>query len=445
MGENEPREPSEQAQAPEPERPAEAPPVAEVSEPVPTSFRRNAWLLVIVLAVVVLAWILALLWKRVPESIERIQKAAGPVAETSAPRTATSQASQRPEPPEPGRVIGSNAEMILAAPALAVEPGGVAYRLPRFFDVTKRIPGFELQHLLRMPGRWADQRPVLDAEKAQDFFKPAESVSMANALDRIVVVSVGEFTRAYPIKVLAMPDGVRDVLGGTPVFVCWNPATQMARCLRLEADGKRLDFRDAGLLYRGNDLQCDVQTGSLWDPFSGRALAGSAAGQRLETVPVMVVLWGAWAESHPSTQVLTAELDQEGEQATRAEQFERATERYLQNPAAPESLAEFDATKSPLPAKAFVLGLTLDGQSRAYPLSRPVGAPATVLQDTLAGQAVEVHVTSDRTGYAISQRRLLDACVMLWFAWTVACPDTGVYNVPADTSVPADTAAVPVP
>jgi hypothetical protein len=63
--------------------------------------------------------------------------------------------------------------------------------------------------------------------------------------------------------------------------------------------GRTLDF-EAGEKGRLRDLQ----TGSTWDPESGRALEGPLAGQTLRRIASRPAYWFIWVTFHPATDIL---------------------------------------------------------------------------------------------------------------------------------------------
>jgi len=415
--------------------------------PVPTDFRRNAWLLAIVFAAVLIAWILSLLWKRAPQEMANLpQGAALPASGSSMPAAPSGLAAARRAEamlPPPirisiARVIGSKSEVIPAAPALSLASGGTTYRLARDFDITNRVADFHIEALSRLSGRWADQLPTLAADKLTPSpFAPASDVTVLQPMDRILVLSNDAETRAYPITRIRPCCGVYDSFGGKRVFVSWSTPTQMAQCFVASLDGREMDWHDAGLLYRGNDLYYDDQSGSLWDPFSAQALAGPLAGRIAEQVPVTVWQWDQWKPQHPTALVLVSGLREPSPEALDGGSVLDA---YLQGPRLPFEPQHFNPTATPLPPKSFVLGLSLGGKDRAYPLAPLATERAEAVKDTLGGQPIEVHVTSPRTAYATSEGKLLDAKVMYWFAWQECRPETDLYQVK-----PQETAGSPGP
>jgi len=408
---------------------------------VPTDFRRNAWLFAIVFGAVLIAWILAILWRRVPAEMEALQEPPvpqmGPIGPPPGlpPRRAARVAI--------ARIVGSTSEVIQASPPLALESGGIPYRLARYFDVTKRADGFAVDQLIRLPDRWADQRALLpDPNAKEPAFRPAQEVVGLPAQERVAVVSVSGETRAYPFSTLTFAAGVHDDLGGKRVFVSWNRVTQAGSCLVARLSDRDLEWHDAGLVYRGNEVLYDAQSGALWDSFSGQALTGAVAGHRAERIALTVWPWDRWKTQDPTSQVMTARVS--GTEAV-AEEADRALEAYLKSPDVPVPTVRFRAAGSQIPAKAFVLGVAVDGKARAYPLTPLFAQGDRAFTDDMGGRNVEVYVTSPRTGYAMCEGKVLDATVMLWFAWQECYPETDIYQLRGESTAPPAGVSTPQP
>lgn len=424
-------------------------PAQEPSVPVPTHFRRNLWLLAIVLGVVIAAWVLALLWKRVPEDVSALQQAPLPPVTAPAAQPSPGPAASLPEPMPvaPSRIVGTSTEVIPAAPPISLTPGSPAYRLGRFFDVTKRIPGFQIAQLIRLPERWADQREVIEpkppAPGGQPPFVPAKEAAFLRPQERVAVFSVGPESHAYPVTTFVVFGGIYDTVGDRRVFICWNPATQAARCFVPNVEGREVKWQDGGLLYRGNQVYYDAETGSLWDSFSGQAVCGPLAGLIAPSLPLVVWPWDKWKAEHPDALVFAASLPPGTPE--RAE-IERAIQEYVASPYLPIPPAQFKATAGRLPAKAFVLGVSANGKAKAYPLAALAASGAEVVRDEVGGRQIEVHVTSPRTAYAMSAGDILDAPVMLWFGWLGCEPGTDLYEVQGTAvRVSPETSVAPAP
>jgi len=416
---------------PEPEEPVQQSPAEdqEEMEAAPTDFGRNVWLLVIILGVVVLAWVVALVSRPAPSSAPPAATGqASGVARPEPGPTAVQPSTPAPAPPtaapvSPVRVVGTNQTLIVASPARRLNETGTAYRMPMFFDVSVTSKGFDARELTRMPGRWAGQRPVLAAAgRTEEIFQPAFTVESLADDDRVAVVSIGEETHVYPLDLLGAVAGVKDVVGGKRVFVTYSPFTQFAGCLQAVIDDKPVEWLDAGHLYRGNELLFDGATGSLWDPLSGVALSGPLSGRAAHLVPTQVWPWGQWVAAEPESTVLNP--PKLVAQAKAAEH----TDAYLESPIVPIPVVNWDGEGSPLPPKAFVLGIAVGDQAKAYPLAELLAQAQTNIRDTVGERQFEITITSARTARATSGGEPVAAPVMLWFAWKEAHPQSAVYG-----------------
>ena len=114
----------------------------------------------------------------------------------------------------------------------------------------------------------------------------------------------------------------------------------------------------------------DHQTDSLWSHFTGDAVQGEFKGTRLEVLPAMQTTWGQWRQLHPDTLV----LDKEGGQLV----YDIYADYYDvlfhgENDAllkAVGALIEGSIIETyqddRLPTKAFVVGVVIGGEAKAY-------------------------------------------------------------------------------
>jgi len=124
--------------------------------------------------------------------------------------------------------------------------------------------------------------------------------------DRVIGVSVGGESRAYPVSILNWHEVLLDTLAGRPVLVTWNPLCGAACAYDRELTDGSAHFGVSGLLYNSNTLLYDREGESLWSQLTGRALTGPAAGrnEQLRRIPARLTRWGAWRERHPNSLVL---------------------------------------------------------------------------------------------------------------------------------------------
>jgi len=115
--------------------------------------------------------------------------------------------------------------------------------------------------------------------------------------DLVAGVEVGGHPRAWLLRTLARPRVVNDEVDAEPVVVFLAADAVTVRVLRRRSGGRTLTFAVAG------DTLRDAETGSVWDPMTGRALSGALAGRTLEPLVVTTALWYAWRSQQPGTTI----------------------------------------------------------------------------------------------------------------------------------------------
>lgn len=71
-----------------------------------------------------------------------------------------------------------------------------------------------------------------------------------------------------------------------------------------EVNGKELELRVSGKLYKDALVMLDRETGTLWTQVDGKALRGPLLGSRLSEIPAVQTTWKAWKKLYPDTLVL---------------------------------------------------------------------------------------------------------------------------------------------
>jgi hypothetical protein len=133
------------------------------------------------------------------------------------------------------------------------------------------------------------------------------------ALERVLGLTIGDKTKAYPFPDLAKVGVANDVVGGMPVVVFWGaPDTADALDASIIAEsvgvGSALAFSP---IVRGETLTFnaisdtefeDTETGSTWS-ILGRAHSGELVGSQLEILPHRNEFWFAWQAFFPDGEV----------------------------------------------------------------------------------------------------------------------------------------------
>ena len=185
-------------------------------------------------------------------------------------------------------------------------------------------------------------------------------------------------------------------------------------------------FGVSGKLYDSNVLLYDHQTESLWSQLQEAAVTGTMTGTQLVAVPSVTTTWKAWRTQHPETQVLSKETG-----------FPRSYNGmpYLQYALSPDLMFPVQHADFRLEPKDKVLGVSINGQHKAYPL-KALQKLETALEDQIGDTQVKVVYDSTADSAQVHEAesgKLLPSVIAYWFAWATFHQDTPVYGNPTVT------------
>ena len=279
--------------------------------------------------------------------------------------------------------------------------------------------------LLSWGGVPPDDRPFGDAEPCPLGCIPAldePAVTPASEGDwypddRIVFgVEIDGESRAYPKNIMEVHEMVNDTLGARDFGLPYCTLCGSAQLFFTdEVEGfERPVLRTSGLLSRSNKVMYDLISGSVFDTFTGRAIAGPflEAGVTLTQGSVVVSTWGDWKAAHPETTIVARDGG-----IGRTYSLDPLGGRDEQGPIFP--IGDRDLR---LPVQEQVVGvITADGS--------PVAFPAAAAREQLeGGEAVEldgVSLALDGSGLiAFENGDPIAAHQAFWFAWSQFHPQT---------------------
>lgn len=163
-----------------------------------------------------------------------------------------------------------------------------------------------------------------------------------------------------------------------------------------EIRGKTYTFGVSGMLLKNALIMFDYETRSLWPTMMNRSVRGKMAGALLEVLPVTrKTTWGEWRKTHPEAKVLSVD----GVEYKPINLYE---ERFAKGIAGVHPIENKDDRLGPLER---VMGLDLDGATRAYPVERITGAG--VIQEKV-GEVDLVLAAGEETGAFGAFERVLD-------------------------------------
>jgi hypothetical protein len=175
------------------------------------------------------------------------------------------------------------------------------------------LAGSRLKKLPSLVTTWARWRALHPDTTVYVAEKPAtprhrfteETVSMA-ALgsegpvrneDWVIGLEGRGSAAAFLYRRLVDARAANETFDGRPIVAFLTEDFTTATVWERTVDGRALTFAAVG------DRLQDRETGSLWDPFTGRAAQGPLAGKVLSRVAATSVLWYAWKAQYPDTDV----------------------------------------------------------------------------------------------------------------------------------------------
>lgn len=197
-----------------------------------------------------------------------------------------------------------------------------------------------------------DQPSFVSLHTARDWLDPKEPV---------IAVHHNGIARAYPLQILTHHEIVDDRVAGTPIMVTFCPLCYSAITFKRVVDGEPVTFGVSGLLRKSDLVMYDRTSETLWQQFTGKAIAGTHAGKMLEILPSQIVSFQQFANNYPDGTVLSRQTG-----------FSRPYGRnpYVGYDDVDESPFAYDGpTQDRLPPKEKVVAVRLGESLRAYPHS----------------------------------------------------------------------------
>lgn len=290
--------------------------------------------------------------------------------------------------------------------ALAISPFLVGFDLSRHSVPLDEILG---------GGPPKDGIPALTHPK----FVPAGAAAFMSDDDRVLGIVIGKEARAYPLRILNWHEVVNDNVGQRPVAITYCPLTGSGVVYDRRVGNSELVFGVSGQLYQSNLLLYDRQTESLWSQLKQSAVTGPMMDKRLTALPCVETTWGRWRKLHPDTLVLSTDTG-----------FSRD---YQHDPYASYEESEmvmFPVSRKDqrLMPKEPVLGVTLKGESEAFPL-RALEAAKAPVKVRLGGSEVSItYDAASQTAETTVAGKLIATFEGYWFAWAQFYPETKLWR-----------------
>ncbi len=248
---------------------------------------------------------------------------------------------------------------------------------------------------------------------------------------RVVVVTVSEEARAYPINILNWHEAINDRLGGTPIAVIYCPLCDSVSVVDRRLDGKVLEFGISGLLHQSNVLLYDRQDHALWSQVGLEAISGPHVGTSLKHVPWQITTFERFQQSHPNGTVVTTDTGHFRDYGRNPYRHYLATDRLM---------FPLKRKDDRLPVKEAVVGVRFQDEARAYPVRVIREASGQTVRDRLAGETVELRADADGTVRVVQVPDAAQVVHTFWFTWAAFHPETSIYGhkEERDAALPPD-------
>lgn len=238
-----------------------------------------------------------------------------------------------------------------------------------------------------------------------------------------VALDFQQHSRFYPFQILVWHEIVNDTIGKQRVLITYCPLCLTGIVFDPVINGERVEFGTSGKLWNSNLLMYDRKTDSLWSQVLGEAVVGEMTGAKLAILPSDIMKYGVWKRQHSSGEVLsrptgtarTYGRDPYGDYYTTAGTYFPLTHK--------------DAR---LEDKAFVLGIVINGQAKAYAADSV--KKAKLVEDTFEGTSVVAEYQTDIDAVRLFEKKAdgslerLNAVGAFWFSWAAAHPQTALYK-----------------
>jgi hypothetical protein len=193
----------------------------------------------------------------------------------------------------------------LTAPALAVEerqdcgqPDGFSLMQWPEMDFTKCTVSLAE---IRSGGPGRDGIPAVDHVMIQPV---ANERTLADT-EPVISLSINGEARAWPLRYLIWHEIANDEIGGVPVAATYCPLCNAAIVFDRRHDGEVLDFGTTGNLRHSDLVMYDRQTETWWQQYTGEAIIGRRAGDKLNVLASRLEDWQSFKTRHPDGTVMT--------------------------------------------------------------------------------------------------------------------------------------------
>ncbi len=225
------------------------------------------------------------------------------------------------------------------------------------------------------PGK--DGIPSIDSPK----FTIASKVDFLTDEDLVLVISMSDRVRAYPLDILDWHEIVNDKLDGIPYAVTYCPLTGTGIAWDRLVQGMETTFGVSGLLYNSNLMPYDRYSESTWSQQRLDCVNGTLLGTPVGTFEMVETSFSSFRSAYPESEVLNLETG-----------FDRPYGDYPYGRYLDHEELLFPVTRRDhrLPLKERTLGVLIGRDGKRVYRFRQDQVSTEILRDTLGGQALVV-------------------------------------------------------
>jgi hypothetical protein len=288
----------------------------------------------------------------------------------------------------------------------------------------KEINGFELDDALIPASQIFSGGPEKDGITSIDdpkFVTPGNAGFMKDD-DRVLGITIGGVSRAYPIKILNWHEIVNDSIGDVFFTITYCPLCGTGVAFSSNINGQVLSFGVSGLLYNSDVLLYDRETESLWSQLLTKAVTGKYQGTNLKMLPVIHTTWADWKRFHPLTLVLSKNTGYwRSYNRDPYSGYEQSKRLYF---------PVFNKAPKRYHPKEKVLGLATEKTFKAYPFIELNKHNKEKFVDSVDGKSFTMHWNKkEQSGYMLDEDGNLVPLIQgYWFAWYAFHPETRVFT-----------------
>jgi len=347
-----------------------------------------------------------------------VERRDGPLSETEikmfTEKIAPSVQGRQPEQrSDSSRAIPSDADLVEAEPRGRRETSMIESKTPGFLKRWSKNYDERVKHTVNLDD-------ILSGGVPKDGIASLDTPTFTSLNDAdtwltqedVGTIYVGtETIRFYPFRILNWHEIVNDEVDGERIFVTYCPLCDSAAVYKRDDS----TFGVSGFLMNSNLIMYDRTSESLWNQITGEAIVGERTGETLELLPSNVIQWKTVKEHFPDAEVLSKKTGY-------SRDYDRSPYKdYMEGDAIMFPVA---VTDDRLENKERILGINVDGETKAYPRALIEGKNIT---DALNGSEVVLTWDSGRTTFLVDGKRVVPVN-SFWFSWVAQYPETLVYE-----------------